>query len=175
MNKTALLIIDAQVNMFADEMPLYLADYILTNLETLCQKARTTNVPIIFVRHSGDVGDPDEPGTAGWQVHPQLNTQENHAFIDKREPSAFEATPLQEVLSSLGITHLVIAGMQTEVCINATTRQAIELGYDVTLVTDAHSTFDFEDEEKSAAEQIAEHNASLGTLAATKQTNEIEF
>ncbi|MEM7119227.1 MAG: cysteine hydrolase family protein [Chloroflexota bacterium] len=161
-NKSAFLVIDAQVNMFDEAMPVHDASTVLAKLDSLCQQARQANVPIIFVRHDGGVGEVDEYGTEGWQVHPQLAPQDTDIFVDKRKPDAFEATQLQNVLQMNGIEHLVIAGMQTDYCVNATTNQAILLGYAVTLVADAHSTFD--SEMKLASEIIAEFNENMANL-----------
>ena len=59
-----------------------------------------------------------------------------------------------------GIHKLIIAGIQTEFCVDTTTRRAYSLGYQVTLVQDAHSTWDTEN--ITAAQIIAHHNLTLG-------------
>jgi nicotinamidase-related amidase len=63
--------------------------------------------------------------------------------------------------------------MQTDFCINATTRRAVKFGYRVTLVSDAHSTFDAA--EKTAAEIITEHNLALGKIAVITCTDDVDF
>ena len=67
------------------------------------------------------------------------------------------------MLQARGIDRLVICGLQTDYCVNATVRQAHALGYDVVLAADAHSTVD---NGSMAAEQIiANHNNRLGRLS----------
>ncbi len=59
--------------------------------------------------------------------------------------------------------HLVVTGMQTDICVNATCRRAVSEGFDVTLVADEHSTED--SESLSAAQIIANHNRDLAQIA----------
>lgn len=172
-NKSALLIIDAQVNMFDESMPIYLGDKILYKLERLIQQARSLSIPIIFVRHDGGEGEVDEFGTEGWQIHPQLGATAKDIFIEKKTPNAFNETKLNTTLQELGVNHLVVAGMQTDYCVNATVRQAKLQGYEVTLVSDTHSTFDSDDQ--TASEIIAEHNVNLTSLVELKVAEDIEF
>lgn len=172
-NKSALLIIDAQVNMFDETFPVYQADETLSKLETLTQQARMAGVPLIFVRHDGGKGEVDEFGTEGWQVHPRLAPRKSDIFVEKKQPSAFENTQLQEVLQGHSVSRLIIAGMQTDYCVNATTRQAMSLGYDVTLVADGHSTFDSDD--KTAPEIISEYNSALAGFAKLTTVEDIQF
>ena len=73
----------------------------------------------------------------------------------------------------MGIERLVIAGLQSEYCINSTTRRAAELGYDVTLVSDVHSTFDGEG--KTATEIINEHNQALANMVRISRLDEVHF
>ena len=141
-NKTALLIIDAQVNMFAEDFPVFKANEILQTLITLIEQARASDTAVIFIRHNGDVGEPDEPNTPGWEIHPALPPFINDIILDKNTPDTFASTLLQKKLDEQGINSLIIAGMQTEMCVQATTLRALELGYQVTVVSDAHTTFD---------------------------------
>ena len=172
-NKSAFLVIDAQVNMFDEAMPVHNASNVLAKLDSLCQQARHVNVPVIFVRHDGGVGEVDEYGTEGWQVHPELAPQDTDIFIDKRKPNAFEATQLQKTLEANGIEHLIVAGMQTDFCVDATTHQAISLGYLVTLVADAHSTFD--GDEQTASAIIAKFNENMANKLTLSTAANIQF
>src|SRR5260221_177530 len=110
---------------------------------------------------------PDDTGTAGWSCHPALPIEPADLVIEKRVPDAFDGTSLQQELAARGIRMLVIAGMQTELCIDATCRRAAALGYDVALVADGHSTFD--GSRLSAADIIAPLNAPFGPLATLPQ------
>ena len=74
----------------------------------------------------------------------------------KNYNSAFEDTNLDELLADLGASHIVLAGAATNWCIRATAYGAIDRGYDLTLVKDAHSTgeIEFDDGKKIEAEQF---------------------
>ena len=69
---------------------------------------------------------------------------------------------MRKLLPSEDFEKLVICGLQTDYCVNATVRQAHQLGYDVVLVADAHSTVD--NGNMSAEDIIAEHNKDLAHL-----------
>jgi nicotinamidase-related amidase len=171
--QTAVVIVDAQVNMFDAAMPVYRAKEILANLEALCQKARAAGVPVVFVRHDGGQGAVGEYGTPGWQIRGELGPQAGEGIVDKRVPDAFEGTGLEEMLRYRGIASLVVAGMQTDYCINATARRAVSLGFDVTVIADAHSTYDAPNQ--TAEELVSEYNRSLGTVAKVKRLDELDF
>ena len=64
---------------------------------------------------------------------------EGERLIVKTASDCFHETPLQEEPRRLGVTHLVVSGMQTGFCVDTTRRRAISLGLDVTLASDAHT------------------------------------
>jgi nicotinamidase-related amidase len=139
---TALLIIDAQVNMFGPEAA-YDAPALRRRLQHLADAARDANVPVIFVRNNGSDGDPDVPNTPGWHIDPALAAADGtEPVIDKWASNSFEGTRLAEELRVLGVDHVAIAGLQSDYCVSATVRGAIAEGLQVTLVRDAHSTYD---------------------------------
>jgi nicotinamidase-related amidase len=172
---TALLVIDVQVGMFTDPAyPPYQGEALLANLSTLLEKARSAGVPVIYVQHSdGSPQEPLWPESEGWPIHPAIAPQPGEPVVHKKTPDSFYETTLQTELENLGIKRLVIAGMQTEYCVDTTTRQAFSRGYKITLVKDAHSTFDTSN--LKAAQIVQHHNQVLNVFAHTKQTNEIEF
>lgn len=165
---TALLLIDAQVGFFEGEMPVYDAPAMLDRLAALAERARAAGVPVIFVRHDA------EPSIDG-PVHPDLGPQEGDLVVAKLTPDAFQGTTLKMKLDELGVTSLVVAGFQTELCIDTTVRRAWSLGYEVTLVADAHSTFDFPDMPLNAEQTIAHHSAILGDFAEVISLNGVAF
>lgn len=173
MADTALLIVDAQVNMFDETFGLYRATEILDNIGILIERARRANAPIVYIQNCGGPGDPDQPGTPGWEIHPAFTPRAGDGVVQKHTPDAFCETELQRQLDARGIRQLVVAGMQTEMCIDATCRRAADLGYEVTLVEDAHSTFD--SETLSAPQLVAHHNDTLRSVARLRPTNDIRF
>jgi nicotinamidase-related amidase len=167
---TALLLIDAQVNTFEPE-PAYRAAELLTTLRELLARARA-GAEVIFVRHNGRAGGPHEPLTPGWAIHPELAPRPDEPIIDKHRPDAFYQTELAAVLTERGIRRLVIAGLQTEYCIDTTTRRANSLDYEVILAADGHST---EDNELTAGQIIAHHNDVLRAFADVRPADGIDF
>jgi nicotinamidase-related amidase len=165
---TALLLIDAQVGFFDGEMPVHDAPVMLDRLTALAERARDAGVPVIFVRH-------DAEPTIDGPVHPALGPLEGDLVVAKLTPDSFHGTTLKMKLDEQGITTLVVAGFQTELCIDTTVRRARSLGYEVTLVADAHSTFDFADAPLTAEQTIAHHNAILGDFAEVVPLDEVEF
>ncbi len=167
------MIIDAQVNMFADDMHVYDADRLIETIRALAEKARGSGIPVIYVRNNGGKGDPDEPGTPGWEIHPALAPHPGEFVIEKAGPDAFEATDLHEILRLAGVECLVLTGMQTELCIDTICRRAVDLGYRVNVVEDGHSTFDFDEMQAQAA--IEKYNLEWREIATVQKAAEIKF
>ncbi len=171
MQKAALVVIDVQNAMFDEPNPIYEGEQLLRNLQHLIHKARTANVPVIFVQHN------DEEfitGTPSWEIHSSISPNEGELVIQKQTPDSIHETELHEKLKAKQIQNLVIVGNQTEYCVDTTSRHAFSLGYHVTLVKDAHGTWDTD--ALSAKEIIAHHNEVMGNaFAALKETKEIQF
>jgi nicotinamidase-related amidase len=150
MSKAALLVIDVQKDVVNGAHHL---DSVVSNINSLISQARASHVPVIWVQHSDDylVRNSD-----GWEFVDDLKPSSNEIRIYKTEASSFVNTPLQDELTKLGVDRLVITGAQSEYCVSATTQNAIELGYKVSLVSDAHTTVD--GEEGSALEIIQTRN-----------------
>jgi nicotinamidase-related amidase len=155
---TALLIIDVQVGII-EGFSAYRGGDVLDQINVLRAKARASDVPIIYVQHDGGVGDPLEVNSEGWAIHPEIKPDKEDLIIRKRASDSFFETTLESELKARGIERLVIAGCQTEYCVDTTTRRAVTMGYDVTLVSDAHTTMDTN--VLSAAQIIEHHNLLL--------------
>ncbi len=110
---------------------------IITNMSRAVKRARSQGVPIIWVQHS------DQQLTFGspqWQWVPELSPAVGEPMIHKQFNSSFEQTPLEEELARLEATHIALAGAATNWCIRATAYGALDRGYDLTLIKDAHTT-----------------------------------
>ena len=174
MGNIALLVIDMQLGNFSEPDPICKGNDLLAKVKSLIAKARSVQIPIIYVQNNGGSGDPDEYGTSGWEIHPTIQPSEGDVMIQKQTPDAFHETKLHHELSSRQIKRLVIVGLQTEYCIDTTCRRAFTLGYEVTLVKDAHSTWN---SPLLKAQQIIEHHNHVlgGWFATIKSEEEIEF
>jgi nicotinamidase-related amidase len=168
---TSLLLLDAQINMFDPSEPVFGAQHLLETLQSLLAKTRASNIPVVYIQNNGSEGYPDQPNTPGWFIHPSIAPQKEDLIFQKTSPDAFHKTALHRELQSCGIRRLIVAGMQSELCIDATCRHAVDLGYQVTLVGDAHSTFDSEG--APAEKVIAETNQELSALVQIRLSGDL--
>jgi nicotinamidase-related amidase len=143
----------------------------VARIAMLLERARTQHTPIFHIRHDGGEGSALARGSPGWFHHPAVSPREGEPVIEKCHSSAFHETDLHAQLSQLGIDHLMIAGLQTEYCVDSACQTAVALGYRVTLVRDGHTTYDTP--VLSATQIIMHHNHTLdGSLVdlATAET-----
>lgn len=160
MPNLALLVLDMQLGNFTDLNPIFNGEVLISKIKSLIIKMRSGQIPIIYVQNNGSKGDPDEPGTVGWQIHPSIAPHKKDLVIQKSTPDAFYETYLKRELDSRKIKKIIIAGLQSEYCIDTTCRRAFSLNYKITLVEDAHSTWD--SDLFTANQIIKHHNAVLG-------------
>lgn len=151
----AVVVIDVQEALVAGA---FQREALIGNINTLTGRARAVGVPVIFVQHHHATFEPMKPGAAGWAIHSGLDRRDDDPVIGKEASDAFCGTPLESRLRALGVTELIITGMQTEYCVDTTCRAALSRDFDVILAADAHSTGD---SALSAAVVIAHHNALL--------------
>jgi nicotinamidase-related amidase len=157
------VIIDVQIGLVR-LMPPELQDRVLSNITVLLCKARSSGTPVFFIQHDGPKGHPLEAETAAWAIHPAILPLSGEPVVRKKASDSFFETRLADELRTREIRHLIIAGAQTEYCVDTTCRRAVTLGYDVTLVTDAQLTAD--SSVLTAAQIIAHHNLLLDGFAA---------
>jgi len=174
MAKQALLLIDIQQGMFGPDEICHQPDRLLANAADLLARARAGGVPVFFVQHCEDAGAALAHRSAGWQIHPKVAPRAGEPVTEKWACSSFYNTDLDQKLRAAGIGSLVIAGLQTEFCVDTASRVAQSLGYKVTLAADAHSTFD--NAVLTAEKIITHHNRVLsGIVENVVPTAEIRF
>lgn len=171
----ALLVIDVQKGMFEHpQMQPFAGKAVVARLVKVLSRARGAGVPVFFVQHSCDEpGDPLHPESTGFSVIEELAPGEFEPVVVKTKCSAFQGTDLSERLNASGVDHLVICGMQTEYCVDTTVRSAYELGYEVTLISDGHTTFDTAI--LPASQMIAHHNHTMRGFARLVPAEEVHF
>jgi nicotinamidase-related amidase len=133
---SALLVIDVQTGVFAAAHD---RDAVLANVGRLVERARREHIPVVWVQHS------DEHlarGSDAWRIAAELHPLDAETLVEKEYGDAFEDTTLESVLSALRVGRLFIVGAETDNCIRSTLHGALVRGYDVTLVSDAHTTND---------------------------------
>ena len=169
-NKAVLLVVDVQVGVMNEAWD---AARIIKNLSRAVERGRAEGVPVIWVQHA----DKDlTQGSPEWQWVPDLAPAEGEPLIHKRFNSSFEQTALEEQLARLGATHIALAGAATNWCIRATAYGALDRGYDLTLLEDAHTTgtMELDDGAKiEAAHVIRELNIAMTWLSYPGRANGI--
>jgi len=167
-NKGVLLVVDLQVGVVGDAWE---AARVIRNASLAVERARTQGVPVIWVQHS----DNDLAyGSPTWQWVPELAPADGEPLIHKRFNSSFEQTALDDELARFGATHIALAGAATNWCIRATAYGALERGYDLTLVKDAHTTSTLKLADGSAIEAanvVRELNIAMTWLSYPGRTN----
>ncbi len=137
--KTILLVVDVQQALI-DANPVR-ADEFLLNLKMLIDRAHTSGTEVVYMRHDGGPEDVLAKGSEGWRLHRSIRPRSGEKVFDKRFPSSFLKTGLQEYLKLKDVERIVLCGMQTEYCIDTTCKVAFENGYDVVIPAGATTTY----------------------------------
>jgi len=126
---------------------------------------RSAGVVVVHVRNNGAAGDPDAPGTPGWELVHEVGDGEH--LVVKDQPGAFAGTELPELLPVS--TAVVVAGMQSEYCIRETSLSALRRGHRVTLVRGAHATYDDEVPAATTSRRVEEELGAAGVSVVNRQ------
>jgi nicotinamidase-related amidase len=167
--KKALLLIDLQNDYFeGGTMTLVHADRACGNAAIVLNEFRRMGLPVIHIRHIATKPDATffVPDTAGAEIHHRVTPTVHEKVIVKHFPNSFRGTELLSLLKENSITNLVICGMMTHMCIDATTRAAKDLGYNCTLIGDACATKDLE----IAGQTVKARDVQTAFLAALNST-----
>lgn len=141
-SESALILIDCQNEYVTGALPLHGIDDAMLAAQDVLSRFRTLNRPVIHIQHQGNPGgafDLDDPRGA---IDARVTPIDGETVILKKLPNAFAGTELDQHLKSIDVTRLIIVGFQTHMCVSATTRAALDLGYRSTLVADAITTRD---------------------------------
>ena len=173
---TALLVVDVQKGVVEKA---HERDAVVANVGSLVDKARREQIPVIWVQHSDDQL---AKGSEDWRIAPELTPGDGEPLIDKNYGDSFEDTPLETVLSGLGVGRLIVVGAETDACIRSTIHGAFVRGYDATLVSDAHTTGDQTEWGAPPPDQVIAHTnlywkyqTAPGRKAGTVETKDVDF
>jgi len=173
---TALLVVDVQKGVVEKA---HERDAVVANVGSLVDKARREQIPVIWVQHSDDQL---AKGSEDWRIAPELTPGDGEPLIDKNYGDSFEDTPLETVLSGLGVGRLIVVGAETDACIRSTIHGAFVRGYDATLVSDAHTTGDQTEWGAPPPDQVIAHTnlywkyqTAPGRKAGTVETKNVDF
>lgn len=173
---TALLVIDVQNGVVSGA---HNRDGVIANINTLVDKARAQDVPVVWVQHSSD----ELPqGSEVWQYVPELVREESEPLVHKRYGDSFEDTDLESILADRAVGRLVVTGAQTDACVRSTLHGAVVRGYDATLVGDAHTTEDLSQYGAPTPDKVIAHTnlywdwqSAPGRTGGTVVTAEVSF
>jgi nicotinamidase-related amidase len=139
----ALLVIDIQNDYFpGGAMELEGADAAGAKAGAALKSFRDKQLPVIHVRHLSVRPGATFflPGTRGAEIHESVRPAAGETVIEKNFPNSFRNTKLEQLLKDSGVKDLVVAGMMTHMCVDASVRHAADLGYKITLLGDACAT-----------------------------------
>ena len=173
---TALVVIDVQNGVVAEAVA---RDAVISNINTLIEKARAEGVPVVWVQHHDD---DLAQGSPEWEYVPELKREESEPLVHKAYGDSFEDTDLEDVLAKAGVGRLVVTGAQTDACIRSTIHGGMVRGYDVVLVEDAHTTEDQTAWGAPPPEQVIAHtnlywkyHSAPGRQGGTTPTKDVTF
>ena len=142
-----LLIIDIQNDYFpGGAFPLVGPEAAAEAARRALERFRASGEPIVHLQHVWDAPDAAfmRPGTDGVEIHPLVAPRDGEPVIQKGEPNGFLGTELEQKLRAEGIDELVVAGMMSSMCVDATVRAGADLGFGMTVIHDGCAAPDLE-------------------------------
>jgi nicotinamidase-related amidase len=162
----ALVLVDIQNDYFPGGLhPLVGPEAAAANAQRLLGVFRQSGEPVLHIQHVWDADDAAfmHPGTFGVEIHESVSPVAGERIIQKASPNSFRDTPLEAELRARGVEHVVVCGMMTSMCVDATVRAAVDLGFEASVAHDACATCDLEfADETIPARQV--HGAFLAAL-----------
>ena len=146
MSRRAIIVVDLQKDYLeSGKFPLAGIDAAVEVAAQLAQEARQRGDLVINVRHEGPAESPFfVAGSEGAEFIPAMTPKDGETVVVKLFPNSFRETTLDNVLRSANVDEVVIVGAMSHMCIDATARAAADLGYKVSVVSDACATRDLE-------------------------------
>lgn len=163
---TALLLVDIQNDYFpGGTMELEHSDLAGEVAGRLLACFREHHLPVVHIQHTALRPGATFflPGTVGADIHAAVRPLENEPVIVKHTPNSFRETSLLAHLQAQNVQQMVIAGMMTHMCVDATTRAAVDYGFECWIAQDACATRALALGERTVAAQDV-HTAFLAAL-----------
>ena len=135
-----LIVIDMQKALMDDE--LYNFEGFLANVAKVIEAARENRAEVIYVQHDGGPGSGFSRGDEAFEIAEEVAPKEGEKVFVKRINSCFGNKDFAAYLEEAGDKALMIVGLQTNFCIDATVKSAFERGYHVIVPRGTNSTFD---------------------------------
>jgi streptothricin hydrolase len=138
----ALIVVDMQAAFASGEGAVPEAAGLLERVTDLLERARAAGALVVQLQNDGAPGTPDEPGTPGWELFLPAAERAGEYVVRKTADDGFRQTGLAGILTGHSVRHLAVCGVMSEMCVSATVRSALDLGYHVVLPHDGHATYD---------------------------------
>lgn len=162
----ALLIIDMQKVSFTPKTARFETEIVIDRINSLSAKFREKGLPVIFIQHDGIRENYCLPGTDEWKILDEVVRLPEDRVVSKEVNDGFYRTELHQVLQELDVDELVITGCATDFCVDATVKSALTHDYNLTIISDAHTTADRP--HVSAPKLIAHYNWLWSELTPTE-------
>jgi nicotinamidase-related amidase len=168
MDKTALLVIDAQQEYFAPIGKVVLPDGppAVARIADLLAWARGAGVPVVHIVHESRRPNPTTfaPGSPALAIHPAAQPAPGEPVVTKHLPGSFTNTNLEEHLRRHGIEQVIVSGFMTQMCCDTTAREAAHRGFKVLMAADAMAAMPVKGPDGSAIPAELVHRTHLGSL-----------
>ena len=135
-----LLVVDTQ-KLITNEN-LYKFDEFKSNIKKLIVAARENDIEVIFVRHDDGVGNELTKDNEGFEIYEEFQPADKELIFDKTVNSSFKDTGLLKYLKQKNENEIIIVGLQTDYCIDATIKAGFEHGFKMIVPANTNSTFD---------------------------------
>jgi len=168
---TALLLVDVQCDMLEPPSPVPAHAEVRKALESLLERARARGAFVVHVQNDGSPSDPDAPHTPGWEL--VFPAAPGELVVRKTVSDAFTNTSLGAALGTQGVDRVVVAGMQSNYCVSATCRGALQCGLGVILASGAHATYDEGKSAQAISDEVERELLRNGVRVVP--TSEVEF
>ena len=166
LGETTVVVIDAQHEYVDGVLALPTVQPALDEIARLLTRARALRTPVIHVVHRGRPGGAFGPDTPGFAIAAPAAPAPGEAVVAKSLPNAFAGTDLAERMHALKRPAIVVVGFMTHMCVEATARAAIDLGFMATVIASATATRDLPDALTGATIPAAEvHRNALAAMA----------
>ncbi len=133
-----LLVLDTQKFITTDK--LYNFDVFVSNVKKLIEEARKNNMEVVYCRHYDDQGM--LKGSDNFQIYDGFKPEENEKIFDKSVNSCFKESGLLEYLQSKGEDEVILVGLMTDYCVDASIKCGFEHGLKMIIPANTNSTFD---------------------------------
>ena len=168
MEKTALLVIDAQQEYFAPIGKVVLPDgpRAVERIADLLAWARAAGVPVVHVVHESRRPNPTTfvPGSPALEIHPAAQPAPGEPVVTKHLPGSFTNTGLEEHLRRHGIEQVIVSGFMTQMCCDTTAREAAHRGFKVLMAADAMAAMPVKGPDGVLVPHDQVHRTHLGSL-----------